>query len=143
MTARPKTPSKRLAVDAVVASCAASAGIHGALTPDHFDEGTGAGGGFLAATMLLAALATAMLCRPESRSTVAVAGAVFAGLLVAYGLAVTSGVPAFHPDSEPVEGLAVATKLVEAVGLLAAASVLRRPGRLRPAPIRRPKGTLT
>ncbi len=45
-------------------------------------------------------------------------------------------------DAFPVDGLAVATKLVEAAGLLAAASVLQHAGRSRPADIPRPKGTL-
>jgi hypothetical protein len=129
------------ALDVAIASCAASAGIHGALTPDHFGEGTGAGGGFLVATALLAALAAAMLLRPESRTAVALAGAVLAGLIVAYGLAVTTGVPILHPEQEPVEGLALGTKLVEAAGLVAAWLVLQRAGRTVPARTR-PKGTL-
>jgi hypothetical protein len=136
------TPFRRLGLEVVILSCAASAGIHGALTPVHFDEGAGAGGGFLVATVLLAALAAAMLVRPESRTAVALAGAVLAGVIASYGLAVTSGVPVLHPEQEPVDGLAVATKLVEAAGLLAAASVLQHAGRSRPADIPRPKGTL-
>ena len=47
-----------------------------------------------------------------------------AGLLVAYALAITSGVPVLHPDPEPVDRLALATKAVEVVGLLAAAHLL-------------------
>jgi hypothetical protein len=52
----------------------------------------------------------------------ALAGAVlvFAGLLVSYALAVTTGLPVLHPEPEPVEGLALATKAIEAAGLLAA-----------------------
>ncbi len=141
MTTRRSTPPRRLALDVVILSCAASAGIHGALTPEHFDEGTGAGAGFLAATVLLAVLAAAMLLRPESRTAVALAGAVLGGLILAYGLVIVNGVPVLHPDQEPVDGLAVATKLIEAAGLLAAASVLQHAGRSRPADIPRPKGT--
>jgi hypothetical protein len=142
MTTRPSATYRTVALNVVIASCAASAGIHAALTPEHLDEGRGAGGGFLAATVLLAALATAILLRPESRTAVALAGVVLAGLIVAYGLAVTSGVPVLHPDQEPVEGLAVATKLVEAAGLLAASLALHRTGRTVAAHTRRPKGTL-
>ncbi len=142
MTTRPRIPFRRLSLDVVIASCAASAGIHGALTPEHFGEGTGAGAGFLAATVLLAGLAAAMLVRPESRTAVALGGTVLGGLILAYGLVVVNGVPVLHPGQEPVEGLAVATKLVEAVGLLAAASVLQHAGRSRPANIPRTKGTL-
>ena len=32
--------------DTVIVACAVSAGIHAALTPEHFDEGFGAGAGF-------------------------------------------------------------------------------------------------
>ena len=126
----------------MILACAASGGIHGALTRAHFDEGTGAGVGFLVSTALLSGLAAAMLLRPHSRIAVALAAAVLTGLLVAYGLAVTAGVPLLHPETEHVESLAVATKLVELAGLLAAAFVLNQAGRFVPAPIRRPKGTL-
>jgi len=95
----------------VILACAASGGIHGALTRAHFDEGTGAGVGFLVSTALLSGLAAAMLLRPHSRIAVALAAAVLTGLLVAYGLAVTAGVPLLHPETEHVESLAVATKL--------------------------------
>jgi hypothetical protein len=142
MTTRPSTPSRRVALDVAIVSCAVSAGIHGALTPGHFDEGAGAGAGFLAATALLALLAAAMLVRPESRTAVALAGAVLAGLIAAYGLAVTSGVPVVHPEQEPLESLAVATKLVEVAGVLGAASVLYHAGRSGPARSQRPKGML-
>jgi peptidoglycan/LPS O-acetylase OafA/YrhL len=136
------TPFRSIALAVAILACAASAGIHGALTPAHFDEGTGAGVGFLAATALLAALAAAMLLRPDSRLAVALAAAVLAGLIVAYGLAVTSGVPVLHAEQEPVESFAVATKLIEAAGVLAAALVLHHAGRSVPARIQRPKGTL-
>jgi hypothetical protein len=49
-------------------------------------------------------------------------------------------VPLLHPYPEPVDGLALATKAIEIVGLLAATSLLRR----RVAtPLTRPKGALT
>ena len=38
--------------DVVILACAISAGIHGALVPTHFDEGAGAGAGFLLATVV-------------------------------------------------------------------------------------------
>ena len=56
-------------------------------------------------------------------------------------LAVTTGIPVLHPDVDPVEGLAVATKAVEAVGLVIAARGLRlRLGSLDLTPA---KGRLT
>ncbi len=45
---------------------------------------------------------------------------VLGGLLAGYALAVATGVPLLHPEREQVDGLALATKAVEAVGLLAA-----------------------
>jgi hypothetical protein len=51
---------------------------------------------------------------------------VFAGLIGAYALAITSGVPVVHPEREPVEGIALVTKAIEALGLVAATILLRR-----------------
>jgi hypothetical protein len=124
--------------DVVILACAVSAGIHGALVPEHFDEGTGAGAGFAAATLLLAALVVWLTLQPASTLALAGAAATFAGLLAAYALATTTGLPVLHPDPEPVDGLALATKAIEAVGLLAASSLL-----WRPLTLLQPKGRLT
>jgi CHASE2 domain-containing sensor protein len=115
-----------LRIDLVILACAVSAGIHGALVPDHFEEGTGAGLGFVAATVLLAVLA-AYLTRRPTRLALAATAAVFAGLIASYGLAITTGVPILHPEPEAVDGLALFTKAIEVIGLLVAASQLRRP----------------
>ena len=114
-------------VDIVILAAAISAGIHGALAPDHFAEGTGAGVGFVAATVMLAAVVVAAKLSPGSAAVFTGAAAVFAGLLVSYALATTTGVPLLHPEAEPVDGLALATKAVELVGLLAASTLIRRP----------------
>jgi hypothetical protein len=108
--------------DVVILACAISAGIHGALAPEHFAEGPGAGAGFVAATVLLALAAVGVTLRPASAAALARAAAVFAGLLVSYALAVTTGVPLLHPEPEPVDGLALATKAIETLGLLAAST---------------------
>jgi hypothetical protein len=125
--------------DLVIVACAISAGIHGALAPEHFGEGTGAGVGFAAATIALAALAIALTLRPASAVALVAAAAVFAGLLASYGLAITTGVPVLHPDREPIDGLALATKAIEALGLLAAWSLVQRPSLAVAIP--HPKGT--
>ena len=124
--------------DVVILACAVSAGIHGALVPRHFDEGTGAG--FVAAAVVLAGLVIWLSRRPDSRPALLGAAALFAGLLGSYALAVTTGLPLLHPDPEPVDGLALATKAVESGGLLAAASLLWRPVAV---PVPQPKGNLT
>jgi hypothetical protein len=126
--------------DVVILACAISAGIHGALVPGHFDEGIGAGLGFLAATLALAGLVVWLTWRPASASALTAAALTFAGLLASYALATTTGVPVLHPDPEPVDGLALATKAIEAAGLLAATSLLWRHVA---ATLPQPKGRLT
>ena len=110
--------------DVVILTCAISAGIHAALAPDHFREAAGAGVGFVVATALLAALAMAATLRPDDRRVPAIAAFVFVGLIVSYALAVTTGVPVLHPDVDPVDGIALFTKAIEIVGLLASLSLL-------------------
>ena len=124
----------------VILACAVSAGIHGALVPGHLAEGIGRGLGFAAAAALLAALVVWLTRRSASERALATAAATLAGLLVSYALAVTTGLPVLHADPEPIDGLALATKAIEAAGLLAAASLLwRRVAVISP----QPKGTLT
>ena len=110
--------------DVVILACAVSAGIHGALAPAHFAEGAGAGLGFVASTILLAGLAVVLTVRPASTLPVAGAAIAFTGLLVSYGLATTTGLPGLHPQPEPVDGLALATKAFEVVGLATALNLL-------------------
>ena len=124
--------------DVVILACAISAGIHGALAPDHFSEGAGTGLGFVAATVALAGLAVWLWARSKSRLALASTAAVFLGLLVSYALALTSGLPLLHPEPERVDGLALVTKAIEVIGLTAASSLLWRPAAaLNP----QPKGT--
>lgn len=119
--------SPELRRDIVILTCAISAGIHGALVPGHFEEATGAGLSFVAATVLLAAVVVALTRHPTGAVGLAGAAVVLFALIVSYALATTTGLPVFHPDPEPVDGLALATKGIEAVGLLTATSLLRRP----------------
>jgi hypothetical protein len=127
--------------DIVILACAISAGIHGALVPTHFDEGIGAGVGFVAATVALAGLVVWLTWRPANASALAAAALTFAGLLASYALATTTGLPVLHPDPEPVDGLALVTKGIEAAGLLAASGLLWRPRVAATLP--QPKGRLT
>jgi len=129
-----------LRVDVVILTCAISAGIHGALVPEHFDEGAGLGAGFVVATVLLAALAVALTRRP-TQLVLASAALVFAGLLASYALAVTTGLPVLHPERETVDGLALFTKAIEAIGLALVATLLRRPA--LPLAFLQAKGTPT
>ena len=119
--------------DVVILACAISAGIHAALIPSHLEEGRAAAAGFAVSAALLGALAMAVT-RSARPLLFAGAGIVFGGLIASYALAVTSGVPVLHPHPEPIEGLAVFTKAVELLGLLAAADLLPRPRLFAPQP---------
>jgi hypothetical protein len=86
-----------LRTDLVILTCAISAGIHGALVRDHFEESTGAGLGFVAATVLLAVLAVVLTRKPSQAALLATA-AVFAGLIASYALVLTTGFPCSTPS---------------------------------------------
>ena len=129
-----------LRTDAVIVACAVSAGVHAALAPEHFRETTGAGLGFVAAALVLGVLAVVLTRRP-SAAGFAAAALVFAGLLASYALAVTTGIPVVHPNVDPLAGVALATKAIEAAGLVLAAWALPRP--VPRLTLGHPKGTLT
>ena len=125
--------------DALILACAISAGIHAALAPEHFaEEGIPAGVGFVVSAVLLAALAVVLTVRPTGLARAA-AALLFAGLIAAYALVVTTGVPVLHPDRESLDGLALATKAVEAAGLALCPPPL---GQLTPTTFQ-PKGSST
>ena len=119
--------------DVVILACAISAGIHGALVPGHFDEGTGAGLGFVAATVV--ARRARRLADPAARRA-RIGARRCGGHVRRPARQLRAGDhdrrARLHPDPEPVDGLALATKAIEAVGLLAATSLLWRPRRHHP-----------
>jgi hypothetical protein len=121
-------PSPAIEREIVIVACAISAGIHAALVRHHFDEGVGPGLGFLAAAVLLAGLVI-VLTRRLALVAIAAAAVVLAWLLISYALATTTGIPLLHPELEPIDGLALATKAIEALGLLAALHLI---GQYRP-----------
>ena len=110
--------------DTVIVACAISAGMHGALVPEHLRESAASGAGFIAATVSLGVLIVGLTYRPHGVAVIASA-LVFAGLLLSYALVLTSGVPILHPEPERVDGLALLTKAVEVIGLAAALDLIR------------------
>ena len=97
--------------DVVILACAISAGIHAALVPDHFAEGTAPGAGFaIAAALLLAAR------RCADATAVSGCGARRGGGLSAACSSATAslldvpGYPCCIRSPEPIEALAVVTK---------------------------------
>jgi uncharacterized membrane protein (UPF0136 family) len=101
-------------------ACAAGAGVHAALVPDHFAESAPLGIAFIISTVLLAGGALAI--RPSrNRWPVPVAvAALLAGTALAYLLSRTSGITWLIPDPEEVDLLGVAISGVEVVGAIAA-----------------------
>jgi hypothetical protein len=110
--------------DLLVVACAVSAGVHVALAPEHAAEGAAAAVAFLVSAAALAVLAVVLTRRPRP-AAIAAAGLLLAGLIGSWALAVTTGLPLLHPHPEAVEAVAVLTKAVELVGLLAAVRLVR------------------
>lgn len=129
--------------DLLIVACAISAGIHAALTPEHAREHAGAGIAFFGSAVVLGGLCVALTRRPQSFHPVAAAAVALAGLLAAYALATTTGVPVFHPSPEPADGLGLATKAVELVGLVAGLRLLAAGRPVVRLTRLRPKGTTT
>jgi apolipoprotein N-acyltransferase len=115
--------------DLLIITCGVSAGIHAALVPEHLHESTAAGGGFIAATVLLVALVIVLTLRPDPRPAAAAAALTLAGLLLSYALVVWHGLPVLHPETEPLDALALVTKAIEGVGLVLALSLVAWPRR--------------
>jgi uncharacterized membrane protein (UPF0136 family) len=112
-------------------TCAAGAGVHAALVPDHFGESAALGIAFVVSTVLLAVAALAIR-PPRHRWPVPVAVAVLlAGTALAYLLSRTSGIPWLITDPEEVDPLGVTISAVEVVGAFAA--LLSLPTRHRKA----------
>ena len=106
-----------VASTAVVFACAASAGAHAGLVPEHLREESRMGVAFLVAIVLLLATGAALTVRPNDRRIAAAAAVLFAGLIAGYVISRVSGIPLLAPDRETVDEVGVATKVVEATGL--------------------------
>jgi hypothetical protein len=105
-------------VTVVVAMCAASAGAHAALIPQHLDHEPGLGIAFVAATAVLLATTAALTYRPDGATVAQTTTLVLAALIGAYAVNVTTGLPWLSDGPEPVDLVGLATKSVEGIGLL-------------------------
>jgi|SRR5215216_1239030 len=125
-------PSARNARDiarvVVVAACAASAGVHAALVPDHLEHEPALGAAFVAAAVVTLALSAALAIRPSSTAIASLATLVLAMLIAAYALSVTTGIPWLSDVPERVDAVGAATKAVEAVGLFFALQLITTKG---------------
>ena len=110
----------------LVAACAISAGVHVALAPAHVRESTITGAGFALAAVLLIAVAVAVTADAWSgRFTARSAAVLLAGLIGAYGISRSVGLPFGDEGVERVDVIGAVTEVVQLAGL-GAALLLRR-----------------
>ena len=102
----------------VIAACAASAGAHAALVPRHLDHEPRLGAAFIAATALLVAVAAGLIYRPTDPWVGDAATLTLMALIGAYAVSVTSGLPWLADGAEPLDVVGLATKAVEALGVV-------------------------
>lgn len=104
--------------DLVVAACAISAGAHAALVPSHLAHDPQLGIAFVVAVALLLVVGATVANSPGSARAAETAALLLAGLIASYAAATTVGIPVMSVEPESVDGLGVATKLVESLGLV-------------------------
>ncbi len=114
-----------------------SAGIHAALVPEHLKEMPPLGYSFILAAAVGAALAWALISRPNDRRVAILAALFCLGQIVTWVLFVTVPVPGFSGTPEPVEAIALVSKAAELFGLMIALPLAlpRGFGRLRLSPV--------
>ena len=115
------TEAELAARNVVVACCAASAGVHAALVPEHFDESALLGGGFAVAAVLLFASTLAFSGQgPASPLAAPATALLLVALTIAYALSRTVGLSLIGAEVEAVDGVGVATQFVQTAALAAA-----------------------
>jgi hypothetical protein len=102
----------------VVFACAASAGIHAGLVPEHLREEPRLGVAFALAVVVLLATAGVVALRPIDRGAAALAAVVLGGLVACYVASRTTGIPLLDPDPEAVDPVGVSAVAIQLVGLM-------------------------
>jgi hypothetical protein len=110
-------PRQWIAVKVVIAACAASAGAHGGLVPEHLREAPRLGIAFILASVLLLAVMAALALWPEDRRVARVAALLLTGLIASWGASRVTGLPLLQSGPEPVDLVGLVTKLAEVLGL--------------------------
>lgn len=110
----------------VVSICAASAGVHLALVPDHLRESLALGLTYALSAGALAA--TSLFVRNPRHDSWApiTAGAVLTLIATAYALSRSTGIPWLIPHAEHLDARGLATSAAEVVAALAAALLITR-----------------
>jgi hypothetical protein len=131
--ALPAKPIEGIASKVVIAACAASAGAHGGLVPEHMREEPKLGLAFIVAVVLLLGAVAALTIRAGDRRVAQAAALLLTGLMLSWAASRITGIPLLQPQPESVDAVGVVTNLVEALGL-ALALWLSQPmgGRWRP-----------
>lgn len=120
------------AADVVVLACAASAGAHAGLVPEHVRETPQLGAAFIVSVVLLLAAAAALALRPESVRASQAAALLLAGLIAAYAASRSIGIPWLEARPEAFDAVGLTTKLVEGLGVVFALRLSRSLGGHRP-----------
>lgn len=109
------------------AVCAASAGVHAALVPEHVHEGGIRLGGAFAVSAVLLAAASLVVRRPRRDPwALRAAVAVLLGVALAYLLSRTTGIPLLITTPEDTDPLGAVTSAAEVVGALACTVLIAR-----------------
>jgi hypothetical protein len=119
---------------AIVLVCAASAGVHAALVPDHLREGGPRLGGAFVLSAVLTALAAVAFRRPRqtpqqartAKAAYLATGLMLLGTAAAYVLSRTSGLPFLIPDPEELDPIGAVTSAAEVLGGLASLFLMTR-----------------
>lgn len=117
----------------VVGACAVSAGVHGALVPEHLQEAPALGVSFVVASILFLFASAVLVMRSGDQRAAQVTALLLAGLIASWAVSRISGIPVLQPRPESVDGLGLVTKLVEVLGLGFAVWLIQPVGGHRPS----------
>jgi hypothetical protein len=131
----PAAPTRGTVTSVVIGACAASAGAHAGLVPEHLHEAPALGIALIVAVVLLGAVGTALAIRPEDRRPAQLAALLLAGLIASWAASRITGIPLLQPRPESVDGVGLVTKLVETLGLASALWLSQPVDGRRPSPI--------
>jgi hypothetical protein len=109
--------SKLFVPGTLLVGSALSGGVHLGLAPKHMSESEPLGLGFVASGGLLVLLGIATFVRPRSPRAPLALALLLGGLIAAYALSRTAGLPLLHPEPEALDAIGLTTKSVEFVAL--------------------------
>src|SRR5215213_3469350 len=115
----------RVAGNVVVLACAASAGVHAALTPHHLEESAWLGAGFAVAAVALFAGALRFTADEVSATEAVAVALLLVALIAAYAVSRSAGLPP-SGEVEPVDVVGMATQAIQAGGLVALLAATQR-----------------